>query len=434
MMDRLPPHSLESETALLGTVLLNPDRFQDDLPLDAFYRTGHRVIWETVRDMRDEGEAVDPVTVADRLKRVGKLEKAGGTPYLAVLTDRGYGNAEGYAKIVMEHHARRQAISAAWETIQAAHDGAPLSDLSDKLYAAAGGLLPKNRRLAHIKTILRDVSDDLERLSQTQQEPGFGTGFPDLDRYLRFMPGEVTVLAGRPGMGKTSLALDMTRLCLLDGRKAFWASLEMSREKLVKRLLSGESMVDGTKFRSAQFADADWPKIARAVGVLAETHLWVDDSPGVSSGHIRAEAQRVSVQMGGLDLVCVDYAQLVEEPGNWTGNKRQEVGRVSRNMIRLAKDLQCHVVLLSQLNREVEKRKPPRPVLSDLKEAGDLEQDADNVVMIYRPEYYEKDATPEDKKGVGEIEVCKSREGPTGMVDVVWLGELTSYRPMARRY
>ena len=246
---------------------------------------------------------------------------------------------------------------------------------------------------------------------------------------MRFHHGEASVIAGRPGMGKTALSLDCTRAALLDGRGVYFASLEMSSQKLMKRVLSRLSGIDGRKFRKAQFSDDDWPRLSMALGKVAATNLWIDDTPGQSSGHIRSGVHRIAAQHK-VDLIVVDYVQKMREPGH--GDRRQEVEYAMGRLVDLAKEVNAHVLVLAQLNRQVEQRKPPRPMISDLKESGRLEEDADNVLMLYREEYYRKEETPIDRIGVGEIIIGKCREGETGCVEVLWDGPLTSYKPMER--
>jgi replicative DNA helicase len=422
---------LESEQGLIGAALINDEWFQTQVVPEAFYTTAHRVLWGTMADMLARGDRLDHVTVTAALRAQGELEKVGGAGYLVKCTNAAtvVEHAPEYAGVVLDNATRRRAINAAREIELQAYAGASIDDLAAAVGETARTVVTRSTRLASGKAVARDLVAELQQLYEQEEEPGFSTGFADLDKIMRFHHGEASVIAGRPGMGKTALSLDCTRAALLDGRGVYFASLEMSSKKLMKRVLSRLSGVDGRKFRKAQFTDADWPKLSAALGKVAATNLWIDDTPGQSSGQIRSGVHRIAAQFP-VDLIVVDYVQKMREPGR--GDRRQEIEYAMGRLVDLAKEVNAHVLVLAQLNRQVEQRKPPRPMISDLKESGRLEEDADNVLLLYREEYYRKDDTPPERRGVGEIIIGKCREGETGCVEVLWDGPLTSYRPIER--
>lgn len=434
MTTRIPPSDVEAEKSLLGSALIN-NKYHQFLPSDAFYRTGHGIINEAIGALIQKGDAADVSTVSSWLRDKGDLGKAGGASLIASLTDYAITpkNAGEYAKVVREHAARRALICEATEAINAAYACDPLDELSAKLHGTANSIQPKAKKLRHVRDVAREVVDELEMLSQADELPGLSTGFCDIDKFVRLYPGEVTVIAGRPGMGKSAIALDMTRSALFNGQNVLWASLEMSSKRLVKRLLSTLSGIPGDRFNSAKFKGAgEWGRLSAALGRLVETNLWIDEQGAQSSQHIRSAANRISSEHGDIGLLVVDYLQLAREPGNWGKDKRLEVGQTSNRLLAASKELSCPVVLLSQLNRSVETRNPPIPIMSDLKESGEIEQDATNILLLYREEYYKKKETSPNKVGVADIVIGKSRNGPTGIVEVVWDGPTTSFKTMER--
>ena len=428
-MNRVPPHDIPAEQALLGAVLWDNAQRQD-IPASAFYQTRHKLAWDAMRRLIDQGQTVDIVTLTSQLRTDGTIEKAGGAAYISELTNNTTADhAEYYATIIADHAARRRAIVEAREIEAQAFAGASMDELAVAISAAAMAVTTRSDRIQTGTAVARDLVAELQRLYEMEEEPGFSTGFADLDKILRFHHGETTVIAGRPGMGKTAFALDCTRSALFSGLCVYWASLEMSSSKRMKRVLSSTSGIDGRKFRKASFSDHDWPKLTSALGKIAKTNLWIDDTPGQSSAHIASGVTKIAAE-NKVDLIVVDYVQKMREKGQ--GDRRQEIEYAMGRLVDLGKTVGAHVLVLAQLNRGVEKRNPPKPKLSDLKEAGRLEEDADNVLLLYREEYYKGEETPPDRKGLGEIIIDKCREGETGYVEVLWDGPTTSYRTLEK--
>lgn len=434
MKDCIPPNDIETERALLGSILLD-NRNMQPVDASAYYLTAHGEIAKAIYALIAKGQPADIVTVTAWLRERDSIEKAGGAAYIGDLTNCAINprNCGEYARIVNEHAGRRELICRGIKLVNDAFSAdLSLDELCNGFHAAANDVQPKSKHLKHVKDVGLTVINQLEKLYEQEEEPGISTGFHILNKYIRFHPGEQTIIAGRPGMGKTSFALDLTRAAIFDGHRVLWASLEMTNERLVQRLLSALSGIEGTKFNTAKFADSDWPKLTAALGKLVNTNLWMDDSGGIGSGHIAAVANRISAEHGPLGLIVVDYAQIMKEPGDYNTQKRLEVAQLSVALRSLAKELNCHVVLLSQLGRSVEERKPQVPRISDLKESGDLEQNADNVLLLYREEYYRKEETPLENRNSADIIIGKSRNGPTGIVRVAWHGETTSFRSLWR--
>jgi replicative DNA helicase len=433
MNSQIPPNDQQIEKALLGLALLNNKHFQPQIPEEAYYRTGHQLVVRAITSLISKGEPADISTVTAWLRTQGLLEKAGGAATVAELTSHGVspGNVEHYAQTVLEHASRRTVISEAITVIGKAYARESVDELSADLHSAGNMVAPKSNRAKGIREILSSYIERLENLHGSKDTPGISTGFQKVDEITRLHPEKLTIVAGRPGMGKTGLALNMITSALFDGHSVFMASVEMNHDGLAQRFLSALSGIDGEKFNTADFERNDWGKLMGALGRLADTNLVVDDSPRVSSAQIRAGAHRMVEAGKRLGLVVVDYAQRVREPGFSAGDKRLEMGEVSSNMVALAKELNTHVILLAQLNRDVDKRVPPIPKISDLKETGDFEQDADNIILLFRPEYYKKDKTPPEDIGIGQIIIGKCRSGRTGSIKVQWDGPTTSFRPLA---
>lgn len=432
---RVPPHSLEAESAVLGAAMLNADVLPHVAAVLApahFYRTGNGLLFAAMLELHGKGAPIDLVTATEALRRKGLLEKAGGAAYLSGLTNQvpSVENAEHYARTIREHANRRAVIAAAREAETAAFDGEEPETLRDRLYQAAASLTPGNARLADARTIGTGFLAALERAHEGAEPPGLTTGLPDLDRVVKLHPGDLVIVAGRPGMGKTSFALGITDANLRADRRVLWFSLEMTREALMGRLVAARSGVTVEDLRAGRVPDAQWGTVTRALGTLTPSGLFVDDTPGIGTAHVRAEAQRTQAAHG-LDLVVVDYIGLMEEPGRWEA-RRLEIAKISRGLLRTAKELGVPLVLLCQLNRESENRNPPVPRLSDLRESGDLEQDADVVVLLNRPEAAMGTKCPPEKRGIAEIDVAKNRHGRTGVVEAWWHGPTTSFRSMEK--
>lgn len=438
------PHDVAAEEALLGAVLLNREAVA--VALDAgvgpgdFYVPSHGHVFEAVADLWSRGEPVDPVTVADVLERREVAEQAGGVKRLVALQANtpGIGNAGRYAAIVAEHALLRRLMDAAAEIADLARSKP--EDVAGAVEQAAAKVLdlaPRNRRrtLGVARDLLGHFLDHLEAAVERGGEAGQGeavrTGYLDLDDKIGgFRPGELVVLGARPSVGKTAWALRLATSVAMDSHlPALYLSLEMSQHELMGRAVAGEARVDSSRLRSGKLTEADWPKISLAVGRLAEVPFYVDDSPHVSALDVRSIAGRVRA-MGGLGVVVVDYLQLMRgRRAREVRNRQEEVSETARELKLIARELEVPVVALSQLSRRLEERKDKRPILSDLKESGGLEEAADLVVFLYRDEVYDK-ASPD--RGMAEVIVAKNRNGPTGTVQLAFLEQFARFVNMAK--
>ncbi|MBS2023941.1 MAG: replicative DNA helicase [Deltaproteobacteria bacterium] len=448
---RVPPQNLDAERSVLGGILLDNQSLNDVLEVvkpEDFYREAHRKVYEAMISLFNKNEPVDRITVKDALTQQGLFEAVGGDDFIDLLdkivpsaSNLGY-----YARIVREKAIARRLIEAA-QAIQAqgfeqAGDIAEFLDEAERRIFAVTEQKAQTG-FAPVREVVRDAFKLLQNLYERQEEiTGIATGFSDLDRMTSgFQPGDLVLLAARPSMGKTAFALNIAThvgcRAKFNGKKCGVAifSLEMPKEQLVMRMLSSEARVDAQRIRTGRLVESDWSKLAHAAGVLAEANIVIDDSPGVGALDLRAKCRRLAAKnMTGeapLGLIIIDYLQLMK------GNERiesreQQISEISRSLKGLAKELKVPVIALSQLNRSLEKRPDKRPVMSDLRESGAIEQDADTICFLYREEVYEKDK--EDVRGVAEVIVGKQRNGPIGMAPVAFLHEFTRFENLAREY
>jgi replicative DNA helicase len=438
--NRVPPHSLEAEVGVLGAVLLNNEvlsHVSGILQRDDFYSSGHRLLFEVMLDLDERGLPIDLVTTTEVLRQKGTLEKAGGAAYLSSLTSQvpSAEHAEHYARIVRERSITRKLI---WVSTEIANDGyGAESDLEEYLDRAERAIFEVTARkvqpsFVRIKDILRDTFAKIEEIYERKDlVTGVPTGYRDLDQLTAgLQPSDLIIVAGRPGMGKTSLVLNIAQHAAIAANTTVgFFSLEMSKEQMVTRLLCSEARVDSHRLRRGMLRDSDWPKLTRAAGTLAEARLFIDDSPAISTLELRAKARRLKREAD-LGLVIVDYLQLMRGRGSYDV-REQEISEISRSLKGLAKELNVPVVALSQLNRGVESRADKRPIMSDLRESGAIEQDADVIIFIYREEVYNKESPD---KGIAEIIVGKQRHGPTDVVKLAFLSEYTTFENLARGY
>ncbi len=436
---RLPPHNLDAEESLLGAMLLSRtaiDLASESLSSDAFYKPAHGHIYEAITSLSAQGEPVDPVTVAEELRRADLLDAIGGPGTLVALQagTPATSSAGRYARIIEEHALLRAMIGAAGEIAEL---GYSLPDDVPKALDRAESLMfevAEHRQtdsMSRLHDLLDQTLDSLEALYERGDAiTGTPTGFLDFDELTAgLQPNALIVVGARPGMGKTSFALGMASHAALDAhRPVLFFSLEMSRVELAQRLLCSDARVDSTKVRNGRLTDDDWRRISHAIGRLGDAQLWIDDNPHVTVMEIRSKARRLTQQVGQLGMVVVDYIQLMS--GNSRAENRQvEVAEISRSLKILARELQCPVVALAQLNRGLEQRADKRPMLADLRESGSLEQDADVVCFLYRDEIYNPDS-PE--RGTAEVLIAKHRAGPTGLVRLAFLDHYTKFANMAR--
>lgn len=423
---RIPPQAIDVEAAVLGAVLIDNDAFfkvGDLLDEECFYHPGHRLIMKSMIEMNMRNEAIDLLTLTSELKRNNLLDSVGGTVYLAELTNRvaSSANIEYHSRIVLEKFIYRRVISVGAELsmkgYNAQEDAFDLLDYAEKKLFEVG-----NTRLKKgVESLNKIIAETMDRLMELQKVPGgitgVATGFPELDKMTSgLQPSDLIILAARPSMGKTAFALSMALNSAIKAEKAVLVfSLEMSSRSLVERMLYSQARVDAHMARTNRISASEWGKVANTAGKLSKAKIFIDDTSGISIMEMRAKARRLKEEQN-IQLILVDYLQLVTGPQ--AGSREQEISAISRSLKGLAKDLNVPIIALSQLSRAVEARKPPRPILSDLRESGSIEQDADIVMFIYRPEYYKETETEDGSpaEGVAEIIIGKQRNGPTGTV------------------
>lgn len=431
--DKLPPQNIDAEISVLGSLLIDPEaiiKVAAFLRPDDFYRESHALIYAAILRLFERREPADVVTVSTELEHHGQLENVGGHAYLASLISRVPTSAhvEHYARIVESTAVRRRLINAAGQIAALAYEEA--EDVRSTIDEAERILFQVSQRqvgqdLVPIGRILSEYFDQIEYLYENQGEmAGLPTGFADLDKLLSgLQPSDLIVVAGRPGMGKSSFVLSLAQHMAVE-RKACVAifTLEMSAEQLAQRMISAETGIDSQRLRVGQIRDDEIEQIARAIGLLSDTAIYIDDTPAISTMELRTKARRLATERQ-LDLVIVDYLQLMRS-GIRTENRVQEISYISRSLKALARELMVPVIAASQLSRAVESRHDKRPILSDLRESGSIEQDSDIVMFIYRDEMYNEHT---DKKHIAEIIVAKHRNGPTGKIELAFLAEQAKF-------
>ncbi len=433
---RNPPHSREAEESVIGAVLLSEDavnEVMDRIHPEDFYVPAHQAIFEGMRELFDSNQAIDAVTVSEVLRRRGELDKVGGVQYLTRLVDivPSTSNVVYYAGIVEEHAKRRELIRAGATVTEVAFNiDDEIVHVLDRAEQAVLAVAERrsSQTLLEVGPMFSHVLEQIELMEQQGSDiTGLATGFVDLDRKLAGMQkANLLVIAGRPAMGKSALAINIATNVAASNEPVAVFSLEMSKEELVQRILSSVGKVDSMKLRSGQLGPL-WQRVVDAAGRMYQAPIYIDDSPVVTVTDIRAKCRRLKRKRG-LSLVLVDYIQLMEATGS--ENRQQEIAQISRSLKNLARELEVPIIAMSQLNRSLESREDKRPRLSDLRESGSIEQDADVVMFIYRHEYYH----PEDqeKKGIAEVIVAKHRAGSTGPVEMTFQPEFTRFANLGR--
>jgi len=438
---RQTPWSNEAEQAVLGAMLLDQDaalKAAEILDDTMFYKESHRLLFRSMLSLTERGDVIDPVTLRDELSRRGDLDRAGGMEYLAALVDvvPTAANIDYHAKIVRDKAVLRRLVEAATGIIQDVYEGHDtagevLDNAEHRVFQVA-----QFRRVEEFIRIKELIWPTMERIESLQSGAGALTGVPsgftDLDRYTAgFQRSDLVIIAARPSMGKTALALNIVQHAAIEHNTATaFFSLEMSKDQLVQRLLCSEGLVDAQRLRRGQLRDDDYPKLARAAGLLGTAPIWIDDSAALTPLAMRSKARRLKAEHD-IALVIVDYLQLMQGPGD-VENRQQEISYISRSLKALAKELDVPVVAISQLSRAPEQRggEHRRPQLSDLRESGAIEQDADVVCFIYRQEFYDGPVDPktnESIEGIAEVIVGKQRNGPTGTVKLHFKKEYTRF-------
>lgn len=426
------PQSIEAEQSVLGAMIIDRNiiaQAVESLNVEDFYRDAHKVIFQSIVEMFQKDQAIDQLTLLEYLKSTDRLEKSGGITYVteissSILTTA---NIKSYIKIVSDKSILRKLIQSSTEIIENCYNK---QDDVDKVIDTAE---KKVFDLAEKKTssdfeplsaVLERGFEQIEALFNNKGEiTGVGSGFKDLDEKTSgFQSGDMVLIAARPSMGKTTFALNIAEhAALREGKSVVIFSLEMSKEQLAYKLLCSEANVDMLSLRTGNLEDKDWENIARAAGPLSSAKIYIDDTAGVSIMEMRSKCRRLKIEYG-IDLIVIDYLQLMS--GSGEESRQQEVSEISRNIKAIAKEMKCPVIALSQLSRAPEQRADHRPMLSDLRESGSIEQDADLVMFLYRDEYYNKET---EDKNVGECIIAKQRNGPVGTVKLAWLGQYSKF-------
>lgn len=433
---KIPPHSIEAELSVLGGLLTDNSTWEkvaERVFEDDFYRRDHRIIFHAITALDNDGKPFDVVTVAEWLDSHQQLEAAGGLSYLAALADNSAGasNITAYADIVRKRSILRQLIHATNEISQTVFN--PQGRNSDQILDYAEQTIfeiaeqeAKGRKsYRSIKDLLVKALDRVDELFRLDNPiTGVPTGFDDLDeRTAGMQPSDLVIIAGRPSMGKTALAINVAEHAAIKGKLSVAIfSMEMPGEQLAMRMMSSLGRIDQHKIRTGKLQDDDWPRLTSAVEILKDAKLFIDDTPALTPAELRARCRRIKRESG-LDMVVVDYLQLMQVPGT-TENRATEISEISRSLKAMAKELSVPVLALSQLNRSLEQRPNKRPVMSDLRESGAIEQDADVIIFIYRDEVYNEDSPD---KGKAEIIIAKQRNGPIGTVNLTFLGQYTRF-------
>ena len=442
---RIPPHSIEAESSVLGGLLLDNaawDRVGDLLNDSDFYRYEHRLIYSSMTTLINASKPADVITVYEQLQNLGKSEEVGGLSYLNSLAQYvpSASNIRRYAEIVRERAILRKLVSVSDEIATNAFNtqGRPVATIVDEAEQKIFNIGEEGSRMKQgfqsMDTLVVDLLDRVQEMADNPNDiTGVPTGFYDLDRMTSgFQAGDLVVLAARPSMGKTALAINIAEhVALNEGLPVAVFSMEMGAAQLAVRVVGSIGRIDQTHLRTGKLSDEEWPRLTEAIEKLRTVSLHIDESAGLNSSELRANARRLARKCGKLGLIVVDYLQLMSGSGGGGNgeNRATELGEISRGLKMLAKELQCPVIALSQLNRSVETRTDKRPMMSDLRESGAIEQDADIIMFIYRDDYYTKELSKEP--GVAEVIIAKQRNGPTGTVKLAFLKPITKFESLA---
>lgn len=431
---RIPPHSIEAEQSVLGSMIMDHDAVivaSEILRASDFYRPDHAQIFAAIMELYTSGNPIDLITIQDKLVQHGVLEQVGGISYIADLANSVPTSAhiKQYAKIVQEKSTLRKLIKVSTDISAKSFEGEePLDHIMNFAEKSIFDVL-QNKKTEDFTGIDEIVLTSIEKIEEAHKSKGgitgIETGFIDLDhRTAGLQPSDLVLVAARPSMGKTAFSLNIIQTAGIKNKKSVAVfSLEMSKDQLVSRMLCAEAMVDSQKARTGMLEPADWERIGQSLPNITSSRIYIDDTPGINVMDMRAKCRRLKMEKG-LDLIMIDYLQLMSGVGDSNASRQQEISDISRSLKALAREMQAPVIALSQLSRACEQRADHRPMLSDLRESGAIEQDADVVMFLYRDEYYNPDT---EKKNVGEVIIAKQRNGPTGTVELAWLGQYTKF-------
>ncbi|MEO8935254.1 MAG: replicative DNA helicase [Burkholderiaceae bacterium] len=441
---RVPPHSIEAEQSVLGGLLLDNaawDKIADHLRGDDFYRHDHHLIYQAIARLIDQGRPADVITVFDALTSSGKIDEVGGLVYINALAQNtpSAANIRRYAEIVRGRSVMRRLVTVSDEIAESAFSpngretDQILDEAESKIFAIAEEGARGSQGFVELQPLLAKVVERIDELYHRDNPSditGVPTGFADLDgKTSGLQPGDLIIVAGRPSMGKTAFSLNIGEHVAIDqGLPVAVFSMEMGGSQLAMRMLGSVGRLDQHKVRTGQLGDDDWPRLTSAIAKMQDAQLFIDETPALNSLELRARARRLAKQCGKLGLIIIDYIQLMSASSSGE-NRATEISEISRSLKALAKELQCPVIALSQLNRSLEQRPNKRPVMSDLRESGAIEQDADVILFIYRDEVYNPDSPD---KGTAEIIIGKQRNGPIGSVQLAFHGQFTKFDNLAR--
>ena len=434
---KVPPQSIQAEQSVLGGLMLDNetwDQVADQVSEVDFYRKEHRLIYRIIQELSAKQVPFDVITLSEALEKKGELDDAGGLAYLGTLAKDtpSAANVKTYASIVRDRSVLRQLIHVGTEITDSAFntEGRETTELLGNAERRVFEIAEQRQRgesgFSSIKTLLAQAVDKIETLFEQEGSiTGASTGFTDFDEMTSgLQPADLIIVAGRPSMGKTAIAMNMAENIAIKGDKPVAIfSMEMPGDSLAMRMMSSLGRIDQHKVRTGKLGDDEWPRLTSAINILAEAKLFIDDTPALTPSDVRSRARRLAREHGQLGLIVLDYIQLMQSPGSGE-NRVQEISDISRSLKALAKELNVPVVALSQLNRNLEQRPNKRPVMSDLRESGSIEQDADVIVFIYRDEVYNEDSPD---KGVAEIIISKQRNGPIGTFRLTFLGQYTRF-------
>lgn len=425
------PQSVDVEQSLIGAMILDIEAVttaSELLKKDDFYKEGHKILFEVIIDMYRNNETIDTLLLKSKLQTLGLLEEIGGLDYIAKLTDAGIltTNAEHYSKVIEEKSVLRRLIRASSEIITKGYNSENADALLEKAEQDIFDISQKKNRegFVPINEILEKTYDQIEALAEAGGTiTGLSTGFEQIDEKTSGLQrSDLILVAARPSMGKTSLAINICQNAALAGKNIAIFSLEMAKEQLVQRMLSTEALIKVGDVRDGNLTDDDWISLSKASASLAQAKVYIDDTPGINLMEMRAKARRLKMEHG-IDLIMIDYLQLMSSTEGGE-SRQQEISAISRGLKGLAREMDCPLMALSQLSRAPEQRADHRPILSDLRDSGAIEQDADIVMFLYRDEYYNKET---EDKGIGELIIAKQRNGETGTIKLAWLGEYTKF-------
>lgn len=438
--NKVPPHDAEAEQAVLSSMFIDREAVSvamEVLKGDDFYRPDNRAVFEAALELFAKGEPIDIITVKNRLEEKGIFEQVGGIGYISQIASSvgSSVNIRNYAKIVKDKSVLRTLIKTTGEITQQCYDGKEsINHILDNAEQGIFNIMEgrSSSGIFHIKDVAVSAFERIEDIYKNKGKlTGVPSGFADFDaKTAGLQPSDLILLAARPSMGKTAFALNIAQNAAIRANVPVAIfSLEMSKEQLVNRMLCSEAMIDAQKLRTGELNEDDWPKLIQAIGPLSQADIYIDDTPGVSPMDIRAKCRKLKLEKG-VGLILIDYLQLMSSDSK-TDSRQQEISEISRSLKAIAREMNAPVVALSQLSRACESRTDHRPMLSDLRESGAIEQDADVVAFLYRDEYYFPDT---EKKNQAELIIAKQRNGPTGTVDLMWLGQYTKFANMMKNY